>query len=68
MAHPQKMLDPVSPPQVSAVSASDSLATVQVAGDDIGFSRIFTTRRELSLTDPLGSPCQDHYTDDAPGS
>jgi len=64
MTHPQKSLDQVNPPQLSAVSAADSLVTVQVGGDDIGFTRIFTTCGELSLTDSSGSPCQDHCTDD----
>ena len=64
MTHPQKTLGQVNPPQLSAVSAADSLVTVQAGGDDIGFTRILTTCGELSLTDPLGSPCQDHYTDD----
>lgn len=63
MTHSQKTLVQVNPPQLSAVSAADSLVTVQVGGDDIGFSRILTTCGELSLTDPLGSPCRDHYTD-----
>jgi lysophospholipase L1-like esterase len=64
MTHPQKSLDQVNPPQLSAVSAADSLVTVQAGGDDIGFTRILTTCGELSLTGPSGSPCQDHYTDD----
>lgn len=64
MTHPQKTLDQTNPPQLSAVSAADSLVTIQIGGDDIGFSRILATCSELSLTDPFGSPCQDHYTDD----
>jgi hypothetical protein len=62
ITHPQKTLDQTNPPQLSAVSAADSLVTVQVGGDDIGFSRILETCAALSLTDPFGSPCQDHYT------
>lgn len=63
MTHSQKTPVQVNPPQLSAVSAADSLVTVQVGGDDIGFSRILTTCGELSLADPFGSPCRDHYTD-----
>jgi lysophospholipase L1-like esterase len=64
MTHPQETLDRVNAPQLSAVSAADSLVTVQVGGDDTGFSRILTTCGVLSLTDPFGSPCRDRYTDD----
>jgi lysophospholipase L1-like esterase len=63
MTHQQETLGRTNPPQLSAVSAADSLVTVQVGGDDIGFSRILATCGALSLTDPFGSPCQDHYTD-----
>lgn len=62
MTHPQDSLGHGNPPQLSAVSAADSLVTVQVGGDDVGFSRILATCGALSLTDPFGSPCRDHYT------
>jgi lysophospholipase L1-like esterase len=64
MTHGQEALGQHNPPQLSAVSAADSVVTVQVGGDDIGFSRIVTTCGVLSLTNPFGSPCQDHYTND----
>jgi hypothetical protein len=35
MTHLQKSLDQVNAPQLSAVSATDSLVTVQASGDDI---------------------------------
>lgn len=63
MTHPQKTLDQTNPPQLSALSAADSLVTVQVGGDDIGFSKILFTCGTLSLTDPFGSPCENHYTE-----
>lgn len=63
MTHAQETLNRANPPQLSAVTAVDSLVTVQVGGDDVGFSRILATCGALSLTDPFGSPCQDHYTD-----
>jgi lysophospholipase L1-like esterase len=50
------------PPQLNAVSAADTLVTLQVGGDDIGVGRIATTCAALSLTSPFGSPCRQHYT------
>lgn len=62
MTHGQRTVDQTNSPQLNALSAADSLVTVQVGGDDIGFSRILYTCGVLSLTDPFGSPCKDHYT------
>ena len=50
------------PPQLNALSAADTLVTVQVGGDDIGVGRIATTCAALSLTSPAGDPCRAHYT------
>lgn len=63
MSHPQATIGTINPPQLNGLSAVDSLVTVQVGGDDIGFGRIVTTCGALSLTDPFGSPCKDHYSD-----
>jgi lysophospholipase L1-like esterase len=38
------------------------VVTVQIGGDDIGFSGIATTCGALSLTDVGGDPCRQHYT------
>jgi lysophospholipase L1-like esterase len=62
MSHPQKALKELNPPQLNALSATDTLVTVQVGGDDIGVSQIVTTCAALSLTGPFGSPCTKHYT------
>ncbi len=51
-----------NPPQLNALSAADTLVTVQVGGDDIGVGRIATTCAALSLTSPAGDPCRAHYT------
>ncbi len=51
-----------SPPQLNALSAADTLVTVQIGGDDIGVARIGTTCAALSFTNPFGDPCQRHYT------
>ncbi len=51
-----------TPPQLNALSAADTLVTLQVGGDDIGVGHIATTCATLSLTSPFGHPCQQHYT------
>jgi lysophospholipase L1-like esterase len=51
-----------TPPQLNALSATDTLVTVQVGGDDIGVGHIATTCAALSLTNPFGHPCQQRYT------
>jgi lysophospholipase L1-like esterase len=53
---------PASPAQLDALSAADRLVTVQIGGDDIGFSGIATTCGALSLTNLDGDPCRQHYT------
>jgi lysophospholipase L1-like esterase len=62
MTQAQRIATGVAPPQLAAVSAADTLVTLQVGGDDIGVSRIGTTCAALSLTSPFGSPCRQHYT------
>jgi len=51
-----------NPPQLSALSASTTVVTLGIGGNDIGFSSIIGTCTSLSVTDPLGDPCADHYT------
>jgi hypothetical protein len=62
MSHPQRALKELNPPQLNALSAPDTLVTVQVGGDDISVSQIIATCTALSLTNPFGSPCTKHYT------
>ncbi|GAB3960165.1 hypothetical protein GCM10027614_81310 [Micromonospora vulcania] len=50
------------PPQLSAVTSNTALVTVQIGGNDIGFSGIIGDCAEASLSSPLGSPCKDRYT------
>ena len=50
------------PPQLNAVTSNTSLVTVQIGGNDIGFSGIITDCAEASLSSPLGSPCKNRYT------
>jgi hypothetical protein len=51
-----------NPPQFDALSADDSVVTLTIGGDDIGFSGILETCGTLSLTNPFGNPCERHYT------
>jgi lysophospholipase L1-like esterase len=61
LSQPQRTT-PSTPAQLDALSAADRLVTVQIGGDDIGFSGIATTCGALSLTDLNGDPCHRHYT------
>ncbi|MFS8198149.1 SGNH/GDSL hydrolase family protein [Streptomyces sp. CWNU-52B] len=51
-----------NPPQLNALRRSTDLVTVQIGGNDIGFSSIIGTCAQLSAQDPAGNPCQRHYT------
>lgn len=62
MTHPQTILGHTVAPQLAALSPDDTLVTVQIGGNDIGFASIAATCALLSLTDPSGSPCARHYT------
>lgn len=52
-----------NPPQLSALTTRTTLVTVQIGGNDIGFSKILATCVRLAATAPSGSPCRSHYTD-----
>jgi hypothetical protein len=62
MAHPQSVPFGTNPPQDNALSVGTTLVTLQVGGNNIGFSDIIVHCTTLSLTNPFGSPCKDHYT------
>jgi lysophospholipase L1-like esterase len=62
MAHSQSVPLGTNPPQDNSLSASTTLVTLQISGNDIGFSDIIIHCTTLSLTNPFGSPCKDHYT------
>jgi hypothetical protein len=62
MTHPQSVPLGTNPPQDNALSAGTTLVTLQVGGNNIGFSDIIIHCTTLSLTNPFGSPCKDHYT------
>jgi lysophospholipase L1-like esterase len=61
MTAPQSILGGTNPPQLNALSPADTLVTLQIGGNDLGFNHITLTCALLSLTDPFGSPCKDHY-------
>ncbi|WP_089154331.1 SGNH/GDSL hydrolase family protein [Micromonospora sp. NBS 11-29] len=50
------------PPQLNAVTSATALVTVQIGGNDIGFSGIISDCAEASVGSPLGSPCKDRFT------
>jgi len=62
MTHAQSVPLGTNPPQDNALSASTTLVTLQISGNNIGFSDIIIHCTTLSLTDPFGSPCKDYYT------
>jgi lysophospholipase L1-like esterase len=62
MTHSQSVPLGTNPPQAGALSAGTTLVTLQISGNDIGFSDIIIHCTTLSLTNPFGSPCKNHYT------
>jgi lysophospholipase L1-like esterase len=62
MTRPQSVLLGPNPPQLSFLARDDSVVTLTIGGDDIGFLGILETCAKLGLTDPFGNPCQRHYT------
>lgn len=51
-------------PQFDALTPETDLVTVGIAGNDFGFSEILVECAKRSLTNPLGSPCANHYGDE----
>jgi hypothetical protein len=62
MTHAQSVPLGTNPPQEGALTASTTLVTLQISGNNIGFISIIEHCTTLSLTDPFGSPCKDYYT------
>ena len=48
-----------NPPQFNSLSADNALVTVQIGGNDIGFSSI---AEDCVSLNPFGSPCKSQYT------
>lgn len=52
----------VNSPQFDALGSGDSLVTLTIGGNDIGFVNIILTCATESLLSPFGDPCTQHYT------
>jgi lysophospholipase L1-like esterase len=62
MENPQGVSpDGPNPPQFDRLSATTNIVTIQIGGNDIGFSSI---ARDCTSTSPQGTPCQDRYVHD----
>lgn len=59
LSAPQPVLGGPNPPQLDALDAGVATITLQIGGNDMGFTEIL--QRCLALL-PVGSPCRDHYT------
>ncbi|HLI56865.1 MAG TPA: SGNH/GDSL hydrolase family protein [Actinomycetota bacterium] len=62
MARSQPDVPGPPPPQLDALTAKTTLVTLTIGGNDIGFAAIGGTCALLSLLDPIGAPCEAHYT------
>lgn len=51
-------------PQLDALTSETDLVTVGISGNDFGFSEVFIECAKKSLSNPLGSPCANHYGDE----
>src|SRR5216683_440895 len=49
-------------PQLNALSASTTLVTIGIGGNDINFASIVIDCATLSFTNPFGAPCEKRYT------
>lgn len=49
-------------PQLDALNRHTDLVTVQIGGNDIGFSSIIGTCAKLASTNPAGDPCRQYYS------
>lgn len=65
MTAPQSLAPGVSnEPQFDALTEDTTLVTLGIGGNDIGFGDIIVTCGTLSVSDPLGNPCERHFTKD----
>jgi lysophospholipase L1-like esterase len=62
MTNPQNVdPDGPNPPQFNSLTRKTDVVTIQIGGNDIGFSSI---ARDCTSTSPEGTPCQDRYVHD----
>lgn len=62
MTQPQSTTIGTNPPQLNSLASDDSVVTLTIGGNDVGFSTILKECIALSVTSPFGNPCQQHYT------
>jgi lysophospholipase L1-like esterase len=62
MTQSQRTYLGTNPPQLSVLAPDDSVVMLTLGGDDMGFLHALDTCMKLSVTDPFGSPCENHYT------
>jgi lysophospholipase L1-like esterase len=58
MLNPQSTSAGTNPPQFNALSAAARVVSLQIGGNDIGFSEIL---ENCSTVNPFGRPCQNRY-------
>jgi lysophospholipase L1-like esterase len=64
---PQTLIlgDTEPPPQLDALSRGTDLVTIGIGGNDFGlFGSLISTCGQVAASDPQGTPCQAHFTDD----
>lgn len=49
-------------PQFTALRRQTDLVVLTIGGNDVGFGEIIGTCLRLAMADPVGNPCQRHYT------
>jgi hypothetical protein len=59
MTAPQRTDAGTNPPQFNALTAGAHVVSLQIGGNDIGFTEIL---RNCATANPFGSPCRDRYT------
>jgi lysophospholipase L1-like esterase len=62
MTRPQQTVAGTNRPQFDALSPRDSLVTITIGGNDVGFRSILLECVALSVTSPSGHPCKRHFT------
>lgn len=58
MTTPQATSAGTNPPQLDAISSDTRVVSLQIGGNDIGFTEILTN---CQTANPFGRPCQDKY-------
>lgn len=58
MATPQETYAGTNPPQLDSIASDTRIVSLQVGGNDIGFTEILT---QCQTANPFGRPCQDRF-------